>query len=1426
MNLKTLIFCSLFISCSIISFSQSPGGVGKSDMSMWVRGDFGVNDNGTLTWADDSGLGNELYQSTADSKPTQSSAINFNSTFTFDGADDRLAISNLNYASNTTINQLYGFVIYKTDVNSSSFNGNWSFVDFDRSESFNFYVHGDGRLAMSYQSDGIQDLVANTASNDNSAHIGTFIFNNLETNESVMRLDGNVDYSEDVTTNPILTTSNRYGFVGDGSEAATENGTANNVNYDGEIAEIIFYEENSLTAEEIHKIESYLAVKYGITLNQNIGSYVNSSNTVIWNNTAYWNDVAGVINDSSVGAINQKVAQSNSNNGLIISSSNDYTSLNNDATRTDFPLGTSLMFGHNGNDFEVEEYDVANNEYINKRKWYFQEIGETGTVYLAMPKSNFISNEVDVIVSNDDTFDASDVRYTLNQDSTHFYISLNLTDGDRVTFIEKNPVTPGGVFGSKLWYKADQGVTQTDGSVENVTNQAGNGYQMTQASADNRPSAANAMNYNPTFTFDGTNDRLPIENLNYTSSDNLNQVYVWTVYSTSYTDLSGTSSSYDNKNWAFLDFDRSEWFSTSVGGDGTLGFSYHPSGSNIVDVKGTTVTNTGIPQIGGYVFNTSEVNETTIRLNGTEEISADLTNVALNSSTRRYGYLGDGSEAGSFNSAGNNIYYSGDISEVIYFENVTLEPSKIETIESYLALKYGITLNQDVTPTNYYASNWNGATGSVSWDATENVGYNNDIAGIGLDTKTGLDQRISKSRNDDALIAFALDNDFEALNTDYTTRSTEHSADLSFMTWGNNNETIQWSSYDSDSCDKQILDRVWRIDETGTVGTVYLSIPDYSSTANSKLPASITDLSLITKSSDADFSIDATEIPLTLNGTNWELPAGIDFADGTYFTFIGLSSTKLAVGTDWDAAASWSPAGVPSATDNVTIPTGINMSITTSSAKANSITVKAGASLYIDAVATLTANCKVQLESISTSYSSLILDGSIIGDVFYDRHINEAAPSGQSTAANDLISAPLTGQTFGDFRAANPNILSGTIGGSPAFLFGPFKNSTFSYTIYSPSDDTSTLDAGIGYRTGSTDNGTYTFTGNVETSEVITPIVSNGDIWNLIGNPYPSYISVQEFFNETSNIDAMNSGFYFGIYGYDGTAHDDWVIYNLANTTASTLITPGQGFFVATDPNVSATIKFTPAMRTVGSSDDFIAGRSSTTELTYLKLKASASDNSYHTDFYFNSNSTLGLDYGYDSTTWNNETPSFSLYSNLVENNEGKPMAIQSLNDTDLNNVTIPLGVHANAGETLTLSIEESTLPNGIEVYLQDTETNTTTLLNNADYIITPSSNISGTGRFYLNIQASALSIKNPELNELVLYNNPNSNVLQLNGLLSEMTTLDLYDVQGRLVETKELKLNVNSQEIEFSNFKSGIFVTKITSANVSKVQKVIFYNN
>ena len=58
-------------------------------------------------------------------------------------------------------------------------------------------------------------------------------------------------------------------------------------------------------------------------------------------------------------------------------------------------------------------------------------------------------------------------------------------------------------------------------------------------------------------------------------------------------------------------------------------------------------------------------------------------------------------------------------------------------VESYLAVKYGTTLLSSASAgTNYVNSQ-----GNIIWDATANSAYHHDVAGIGRDDASLLDQR-------------------------------------------------------------------------------------------------------------------------------------------------------------------------------------------------------------------------------------------------------------------------------------------------------------------------------------------------------------------------------------------------------------------------------------------------------------------------------------------------------------------------------------------------------------------------------------------------------------------------------------------------------------------------------------------------------------
>ncbi len=225
----------------------------------------------------------------------------------------------------------------------------------------------------------------------------------------------------------------------------------------------------------------------------------------------------------------------------------------------------------------------------------------------------------------------------------------------------------------------------------------------------------------------------------------------------------------------------------------------------------------------------------------------------------------------------------------------------------------------------------------------------------------------------------------------------------------------------------------------------------------------------------------------------------------------------------------------------------------------------------------------------------------------------------------------------------------------------------------------------------------------------------------------------------------------------------------------------------------------------------------------HLKLKIESNSLSYSTDFYFNSNATQGLDPGYDSAVGGNP-PSFSIYSFLLQGNTGIALAIQALSNTDMNDVTVPLGLNASQGQAITFSIAESDIPDSISIYLEDRSNNTTILLNTNDYSFTPDSNLTGTGRFYLIFEGDdALGTTEQSLEGLHIYADADNKTIVINGQLLSHTNSKLYDIHGRLVRTAELDVASFNQILDTSQLSTGIYILELVDdANQKRVQKVV----
>jgi hypothetical protein len=146
------------------------------------------------------------------------------------------------------------------------------------------------------------------------------------------------------------------------------------------------------------------------------------------------------------------------------------------------------------------------------------------------------------------------------------------------------------------------------------------------------------------------------------------------------------------------------------------------------------------------------------------------------------------------------------LAEFMLFDR-ELDGDEIQITESYLALKYGISLEGD-----YLVS-----TGDILWDAGENQSHSIDIAGIGRDDRTGLYQKQSTAFGSDEKLVIGV-------NRIYSSNAKNNSLlyDLNFLLWGDNGETFRLNTTNAAKAGQMLLSpKSWLMDVKGDSTSKY-----------------------------------------------------------------------------------------------------------------------------------------------------------------------------------------------------------------------------------------------------------------------------------------------------------------------------------------------------------------------------------------------------------------------------------------------------------------------------------------------------------------------------------------------------------------------------------------------------------------------------
>ena len=429
--------------------------------------------------------------------------------------------------------------------------------------------------------------------------------------------------------------------------------------------------------------------------------------------------------------------------------------------------------------------------------------------------------------------------------------------------------------GEVLWLKADAGTsTTTEGSgVTTWNDQSGTANHATsQLTAPTYQSLG--WNFNPIINFSA--------GYYLSSTDPItDDMTFFAVYS------STQSSSYGSwwQNPAIIGDEvngtQNDYGLCTTGGK--LYFKGTP-GDNF-GAQTTNAYNDGFPKIVSVTRQKSATGSIYLYVNGTQAASAASDNTSLSDPQK----IGIGNHYGYQSSA----QYVGGIAEVLGGTTVYSTADR-QNFESYLGIKYGVTLSHDYT-------NSSGASVYVI------SGYGYDIAGLGRDDLYNLHQKVSSTSNyayGSSKVIMASSNDFISSNLNASRTALTNGQ---FLIWGHNNGAVnQWVNISGTS--DYITNRIWKVQNTNSVGNVNFQI---DLTGFPRSPSGYYYLKVATNST---FTTGVTNYLLTNTSGNLfscgsvNFPAGTSFFSISYVKNYWMGSTTS---TDWGTASNWTGNLIP-----------------------------------------------------------------------------------------------------------------------------------------------------------------------------------------------------------------------------------------------------------------------------------------------------------------------------------------------------------------------------------------------------------------------------------------------------------------------------------------------------------------------------------
>ena len=505
------------------------------------------------------------------------------------------------------------------------------------------------------------------------------------------------------------------------------------------------------------------------------------------------------------------------------------------------------------------------------------------------------------------------------------------------------------------------------------------------------------------------------------------------------------------------------------------------------------------------------------------------------------------------------------------------------------------------------------------------------------------------------------------------------------------------------------------------------------------------------------------------------------FIDDVSLKFVGTNDWIGSIDSNWDTPGNWRNAagtnsGIPPLDAKVFIPGGLsNYPTATSAVTVSSLTMGSGA--------------------------SFIASSDFTGAVTYNRNLG--------TNNWYLVSSPVVGETYDNDYVTTNQIASG-VGNNRGIAPYITADDTWNYMQAGATDEI--FDTGTGYSAKRSFGGDISFKGSMNTNDAGVDVVlsSAGNRFNLLGNPYTSHIASATFLtdeaaiSETKNLWVWNQG--------TGTSG----AYEVKTVADAMVISPAQGFFVKA--NAAGGI-----FNFAESNQESSGGTFQRTDLRpEIYLTLSNQTDAREAKIYYIENMTSGFDVGYEGELFNGVSNPLAIYTHLVADSEGKNYQVQSLPTNNYENMIIPVGINAVSGTAISIDASTNNFPDGINIYLEDKQDNSFTLLDaDSSFNTTLENDLSGIGRFFLYTIAGTLSTDALEIhNNVSIYKTSNDN-LRIVGVQNGTASIQIYNILGKqMMRTSFEGMGVN--DISLPTLPIGVYIIKLATKTGTTNKKII----